>query len=278
MSLNAKLLGSVGPFVLVATGLGLAATSGCTGEGADYGCPDLPACGGDPTATGVQPPGNWNVHSWCQYVPPLTYTVGVPYEPQTWLSQGPTKTPPVSKSSGDWCQSIVFLPANSPGNTSGQEKLTFPALDHTPGTITGATVNLNPTSHNYNVAISTSSTTSGHFSPTCLTAFGANPSCSDVETQLAMSYGVPNYQDTVCTNASDGGCDCSFEYLGTAADQGTYQTVGDTLYFFSAFSDVTPVLATTYCATGGTLTITGKNGGSLFEVPGLRTLTLIPGT
>jgi hypothetical protein len=264
--------------VVVAAAMAASATSGCTGEGADYGCPDITGCGGDPTATGQDPPGNWNIHSWCQYVPPFTYTVTPPPSPQIWLNQAPAKTPAASKASGDWCQSIVYTPANSPGNSTGQARLTFPTLNHTPGVLTGATVNLDPNSHTYQVAISTSSSTTTHFAPSCLTAFGNSTSCTDFETQLAASYGVPNYQNTVCSDASDGGCDCSFLFAGAAADQGTWRTVGDTLYFFSAFNELQPIVETTYCSSNHTLSISGKNGTSLFAVAGLRTLTLVPGT
>jgi hypothetical protein len=244
----------------------------CGGSaGAEDGCPNLDGCGGDPS-------GSWVLHLACQYVPPLTYTVPTVAPPQTMLAQTPGPAAPATKSAGDWCSSLVFEPPgpNTPsGSPAGQ--VTQVLLPHGAGKVTATTAILSA-NHNYNTAVDTKSTTLTHFAPTCITAYGAHPSCAELATELAsFESAMPNYAKMVCNDAADGGCDCTYDYVSTAADTGSWRvTGGNLLYFISAYNQFQPIVETTFCSANNTLTITGRNGTSLFAVSGLRTLTLAP--
>jgi hypothetical protein len=251
--------------------------TGCTGGGAEYGCADLPPCGGNPV-------GVWKVHGFCQYTPPLTYKVQQPPQPPQAiaLAQSPNvaKVPAPSRASGDWCTSLQYVPPDptKPNTPDAGQIAQLYQLANTPGAVVGAQVTLSA-NHQYEVALETRGTTTAHFAPTCLAQFGANPSCDDLSAQLAQFEQQPNYNyNFPCAKAADGGCDCTYSYESTNADQGTWQIAGDNnLSFFSAFSQFQPIVQTTYCASGGQLTISGSNGQSLFATNGLRTLTLVPG-
>jgi hypothetical protein len=244
--------------------------------GAEDGCPDLDGCGGSPV-------GSWQLQSVdpvCQYVPPLTYSVPTVAPPQTMLAQSPGQTAPAPKSAGDWCSSLVFEPPgpNTPsGSPAGQ--VTQVLLAHAAGDVTAATAVLSA-NHNYSTAVDTKSTTLTHFAPTCITAYGAHPTCAELATELSsFESAMPNYANMVCNDATDGGCDCSYVYVSTAADTGSWRIAGNNiLYFISAYNQFQPIVETTFCAPdkGSSLTVTGRNGVSLFAVTGLRTLRLAP--
>jgi hypothetical protein len=258
----------------------IAAAAGCTGGGAEYGCADIPPCGGNPV-------GVWKAHGFCQYTPPLSYKVQQPDPPPQAiaLAQSPNlvKVPAPPRASGDWCTSLQYVPPNATNpNTPEGGIAQLYQLANTPGAVVGAQVTLSA-NHDYQVAVELLGTTTAHFAPTCLMQFGANPSCDDLAAQLGTFETQPNYKTHpppyfACAKAADGGCDCTYSYEGTNADQGTWQIGSDNnLYFFSAQSQFQPVVQTTYCASANQLTLSGSNGQSLFATSGLRTLTLVPG-
>jgi hypothetical protein len=157
----------------------------------------------------------------------------------------------------------------------------LPLPSHAPGPVQQVSMLLSP-DHQYNVAVQSTGVTTGHFAPSCLQAYGANPSCSDLEAQLTTSQqGQPNFlihdPPFTCVKASDNGCDCTWYWQSTEADQGVWQTSGDILYFFSNQGTNQPIIETTFCAKPGQqLAVSGRNGSSMFSVEGLRTMTLVP--
>jgi hypothetical protein len=240
-------------------------TSGCSGAGANLGCTVAGDCGGNPE-------GAWFATSVCQFIPPLSYTANALFPQQTAPQTPKLATPPPSnKPSGDWCSQLLYSPEVSPLTGS---HVGFVNLFHAPAPVVFATVIMTP-DHAYNYAQTAASPNEAHFAPTCLTSEGANPSCTDLAAGVEGYYSsTPNFapQSFVCTPASDGGCDCSYSFEIISADQGVWQTVGNTLTFFSNQSGSQPITTTTFCASGGTLTMTGVNGQSMFSLTGLRTL------
>src|SRR5579863_5433200 len=195
-------------------------------SGAEDGCPALPACGGDPT-------GNWATASFCQYIPPLSYTVPIPMGvPTTPIAQTPPPATAAVKSPGDDCFGLVYEPV-ALGATGNIKTVSLP---HVQGTVVKGPVILSPDGF-YSVAVQTLSNNVIHFPQYCLSANGANPTCADLQAALTQYEGMPNYLvravPFVCTD-TPGGCDCSYGYEGTAADQGTWHRTGNILYFFSA--------------------------------------------
>ncbi len=255
------------------------AAIGCGGStGADYGCPELPACGGNPAGVWTLENGP-ELGSYCQYIPPLSYTVGTLTPPMT-ATQSPTAqvTP---KSPGDGCSDLVY----EPQLTSLGSHIKFVTLPHGTGTVQGvSSINLKDT-HEYSAAIRTLSTTTTVFSRACMDAYGAHPSCSDLEAGfIAYVTAMPNYlvgdRPFDCTPMPDTGCSCVYQYEGTAADDGTWQVSGDILYFFTDGENPgQSILPTTFCVNPGhSLSITGRDGLSLFNTKGLRSLTFVPST
>ncbi len=253
--------------------IGAVGATGCGGSaGAEDGCAELPACGGNPT-------GTWAVSSFCQYVPPLSYTVPVPMGvPTTPLAQTPPPTAAAAKNTEDDCFGLVYEPV-ALGATGTIKTVTLP---HVQGNVVNGPVVLSPDGF-YSVAVQTLSNNVIHFPQYCLTAYGANPSCADLQAALTTYEGMPNFLvrpvPFVCTD-SPGGCDCSYGYEGTAADQGTWRVAGDILYFFSAQNAMDPTVETTFCVGQGgkSLSISGRNGQSLFNTKGLRSFTFVPGS
>jgi hypothetical protein len=268
-------------------GIGLANAAACSGAGALLGCPPINACGG-------QPQGTWTLQSpdsYCVYVPPLTYAVPTSNPPltfvpaQTSLAQMPSKaTPP--KSAGDWCYSLEYLPS-APGDSGFTPGgVVTVALPIPPGGIEPAAdlgdagppvlFALQP-DNTYMVYAKTLANAQIHFAPPCLTAFGANPSCSDLTTQTRahlIAASLNTFINFSCVASPAGGCDCSYTYAGEVADQGSWRVSGSVLYFLSESNATQQVVATDFCAQDNSLVISGHNGISLFNDRGLRTLTL----
>jgi hypothetical protein len=267
-------------------GIGLVNAAACSGPGAQLGCPPIDACGG-------QPQGTWTLQSpesYCVYVPTLTYAVPTSNPPLTFvpaqasLAQMPSKaTPP--KSAGDWCYSLEYLPsapADSGFTPGGVVTVTLPIPS---GGIEPAAdlgdagppllFALQP-DNTYAVYAKTLASAKINFAPPCLTAFGANPTCRDLQTQTQAyltAVAQAAFRDFSCVASPAGGCDCSYTYAGEAADQGSWRVSGSVLYFLSA-SATQQVVATDFCAQGNSLVLSGHNGISLFNDRGLRTLTL----
>jgi hypothetical protein len=96
----------------------------------------------------------------------------------------------------------------------------------------------------------------------------------------------PGYENIVCQAASDGGCDCGYDYKVHLTDSGAWSFSGTVITESSAPSQymyngklvgteaASGLMVAASCQSGDTLTLTGYNGQSLSNAPGLRVLTL----
>ena len=137
-----------------------------------------------------------------------------------------------------------------------------------------------------------------HFSPYCLQASGANPSCGDLAANLAQFYETgavadaagtksPDFTSIGCQAASDGGCDCGYTYQVNLTDKGTWYSAGAEMTQSSDPSGYalnnqpagsqgpTGAMVSSICQSGTQLTLSGFDGARLFHVPGLRVATLV---
>jgi hypothetical protein len=152
----------------------------------------------------------------------------------------------------------------------------------------------------YQASASTTTPTLTHLDSFCLTAHGANPSCTDLATELTDFYNsMPNFNTIACcapgTEGDSGaapcsadptnGCDCSYNYESTTADVGIWRVAGNIIYLASSVNQNQPILPVTFCAnretpSSATLQVTGFNGQSLLDIVGFRSMTmaLVPPT
>jgi|HubBroStandDraft_1064217.scaffolds.fasta_scaffold92967_1 hypothetical protein len=205
-------------------------------------CPSTTGCGGDPT-------GTWRSTSVCLDSPP--------------------PTPP-----GQPCEDLVYVAPD--GGGQGRTQIEYVNLPVGPGAVTlGATVSFQADG-TYNLAITTTQLNQAHFAPYCLTAWGANPSCDDLQTQLQQSFfAMPTWQNFACSVPADGGCDCSYAYLANPADLGTWNVEGTTLTLRSALA-ASSFAQFTFCRTAGGLQMTTMPGSTLLGL-GPGAMTLMPG-
>jgi hypothetical protein len=285
---------------LVALGLGaVLAASGCVPEGAQGGCPALDSCGGSPVGTFTR------ILDACQFQPvrpaqPVDVaTFQGSITPAAAMIAPPQPNPVVSQqtTSGDWCSNLVYLtemPVDAVLNV---------ALWHDAPILASASIGFGD-DHTYVTTGLTFTTESlppernmTHFAPRCLLANGASsPTCAKLTTALKNFYGMtavpsasPNFSKIDCQgDATTTGCDCSYIYSVTVSDAGNWavdvdghtllqdSTAGAFTYNGGAVPSQSPstTIATTFCAQGGTIQLTGPRGGSLFGVQGLRTLML----
>jgi hypothetical protein len=207
-------------------------------------CPSVAGCGGDPT-------GTWQ-GAVCLDAP-LPVPAGPP------------------------CDNLVFLTSSAAldaGTLSGQvEQLDLP---HGSGTTLVASVTFN-SDQSYTVAIDSSQADTVHFAPYCLTAWGANPSCDDLEQQVNIydMATVHFLQSFACTTAADGGCDCSYSYFFLQEDVGNWSAKGNGLTLASATSSYDGLTETVFCKSVAELQIATAPGSSLAGL-GPGTLTLTP--
>ncbi len=256
------------PVKMVALLAALAALAGCSGKGVAGKCPDLPACGGDPS-------GVWQVQSECQFdvpkAPVSTGSIASAYTtPQTPALASP---PPTPTNSGDWCSGLVYYAASaSDGGTIGGIQFYPAPLDFLKGTVT-FTPGADAASQLYQFTIQVATTPQlTHFTPTCLQAYGANPTCDELTYGLAHQS-LPNYQNVACTTAADQGCDCTYDLGDTTGDSGSWRIEGNTIYTFNNPSG-NPPQAMDFCVNGNTMTLSGKDGSHLSGSTGVRSMLL----
>jgi hypothetical protein len=293
----------------LALSLGAVGLLGC-GAGAKGDCPALDSCGGTAMAT-----GNWKV------VNPLADVCQVPVVRPTQPSSDvsdfanhttllpPTLAPPQPNpvllqqtTSGDWCSSLVLTPSDSVENAN----LWHDAPELDTGTLNLASDHSYLTSMTFSTKNLPRDRNTTHFAPRCLLANGGghpDPTtglpkagiCDVLAVGLNKYYSdgritptVPaNFANIACTNATDGGCDCTYVYTVQIDDLGGWTVpVGDpsTLVQDSlslSFNGVTlnsqepsASMKSTFCASPTRLQLSGWNGGSLFTLQGLRTLVL----
>jgi hypothetical protein len=271
------------------------ASAGC-GKGAKGDCPQLDICGNSPV-------GKWIVASFCQQPvvrpsqpndvndfimmnPPLAPTVAPP-QPNPVVSTQTT--------SGDWCSSLVYTQNDTVSNASLWHD--SPEISDDP--MEPSTIKFYGDDHSYitqlflRVPYGQNYT---HFAQRCLFANGAaKPTCAKLAAGLNDFYkplmaSVPRtFKNIMCFDASDSGCDCTYEFTLEVDDSGNWATdpndptvlVQDsTVLTFNGFQmnaqASTTTLRSSFCAEGGQLELSGLRGGSLSNVQGLRTLGLVP--
>jgi hypothetical protein len=245
----------------------LAGLVGCSGKGVAGKCADVPACGGDPS-------GLWEVQSECQFdVPKVPVTSGIPSAYTTPQSPDLASPPPAATTSGDWCSGLVYYaPSAANGGTIGGIQFYPAPLDFRHGTV-NFTPGADASTQLYQFTIQIATVPQlTHFTPTCLQAHGANPTCDELTAGLAAQT-LPNYQNVACKAASDNGCDCTYDLGDTTGDSGSWQIVGNSIYMFNSPSGNPPQVAD-YCVNGNTMTLSGKDGSHLIGSAGIRSMVL----
>ena len=268
----------------------------CGGKGREGTCSDGVVCGGDPT-------GTWDVVGSCQYA---ADAVDQPFSPRELVQ---TPQPPVLTSSpvnpttnGDWCSRLYYSPTDVDTATPNSKILTVDLPHSAPG-LSGGQISFNSASATtpptYQVSLNFGQAYATHFTVQCIQFGGATPSCGELATNLQQFYvtkagvngmGVtqaPSFTNIVCNAASDGGCDCTYEYHVALTDLGTWQVLGTVI---SEASDPAayqyngqPAAATqrpteahlaSFCQSGNTLSLSGYDGSYVSSAPGLRVLSL----
>lgn len=234
-------------------------------------CAELGACGGTPV-------GDWMLsanHPSCSedlYTPPA--------DPR--LDQGDqpaARTPPIEEALYDWCDLLV---------TNGGQKVATvePTFSYENGTIGAAFIHYDPIGTNgsgtYTAALTRTGRYTIPFPALCIRQFGATGDvCSKLQAQLTSSSA---HKDILCqanSPADPAGCICQFDVAVQSGGSGLYQQLSKNTLVHELtvqFPDKSPAAAfpqkVTFCSRGGTLQLTGADGGYLFDEPGLRTMDL----
>ena len=247
-------------------GAAVALTLGCSME--DECAPTGDACGGDPS-------GQWAIASSCRD----------PYyqlpRPVTYFGQAETmaRQPPPEATSSDWCSYLTYDPI------MGITNFVFPydTLDITSGRVAydggGA----------YAALLSTTGEGGVDISASCLTRFGAVPTCAPADPSLpppstrsltddlraySISLGSP-FQDIVCADNGDDGCACTytiaFEPSGGGLS-GRWSTQSTLMTHFAG-TKLIPSQAD-FCVSGDTMTLWGHDRAAIWDQPGLRIVNL----
>ncbi|HVZ73730.1 MAG TPA: hypothetical protein VHJ20_15225 [Polyangia bacterium] len=282
---------------MAALALALVAVAGCKDRGATGSCPDIDACGGDVV-------GVWKMASptdKCDFVSPnkpsLNYQASSPNYFAT--ERG---NPAPAPTSGPWCWDLTFAQ-----DMDGTIRVTAPAA-MAPTILTdqvfAATVEFDAddASHmsgTYSYKLDAVTTSYFHLARSCFGVSAASLTCAEVGPKIgAGPLGVdPRYQNPDgtttfdCTDASDGGCDCSFKYYETDANQnvvgdvGRWVKEGSLIHHYSmsgggSFMETSPtrrsVRDDVFCESADTmhLTLSGAAGQPIALKSGLRTLYL----
>jgi hypothetical protein len=238
-----------------------ASVSACQGKGVGGSCADVAGCGGNLV-------GKWQVNGFCQYEvdpPSSTNTLPAGYTtPQT-----PTLASPMpTTNTGDWCQGLVVIPAD--GGAMATAGFFQPPSNFMTGTLDFED------DGTYQFMLTGIANTVAHFSLACIAAHGAAISCTALATDLNAVPNV-NYTNVRCSNASDGGCDCSLSLGDSGFDHGTWalDSTKTVVYETSTNAGKGPQAAS-FCVDqdNNTLTLSGYDGATLIGGPaGLRTLT-----
>jgi hypothetical protein len=233
----------------------------------DECAPTGDACGGDPS-------GQWTIASSCrapvyQSPRPVTYFG----QPETMARQ-----PPPEASSSDWCSYLTYDPI------MGITNFVFPydTLRITSGRVAydggGA----------YAALLSTTGEGVVDISASCLTRFGAIPTCApaDPGAQAAtrsltddlraysISLGSP-FQDITCADDGRDGCACTYSIAFEPSGGGLSGrwSTQSTLMTHFAGTKLIPSQAD-FCVAGDTMTLWGHDRAAIWEQPGLRTVNL----
>ncbi len=209
---------------------------------ASEACSSMASCGGDPT-------GTWTSTGICLNSPP------------------PTRP-------GQPCENLVYVAPD--GGAQNQSQIEHVELPGGPGAVSGHAMVSFQADGTYSLAVPTTLQNQAHFAPYCLTAWGADPSCYDLQTQLQQSFlDMPNWQNFACSIPDAGGCDCSYANLSVTGDAGTWSVEGTTLTLTSAQASW-GIAQFTFCRTAGGLQMTTMPGSTLVGL-GPGTMTLMAG-
>lgn len=233
----------------------------------DECAPTGDACGGDPS-------GQWTIAGSCRdpvYQSP---------RPVTYFGQAETmaRQPPPEATSSDWCSYLTYDPI------MGITNFVFP-YDTLP--ITSGRVAYD-SGGAYAALLSTTGEGAVDISASCLTRFGAIPTCApaDPGAQAAtrsltddlraysISLGSP-FQDITCADDGHEGCACTytiaFEPSGGGLS-GRWSTQSTLMTHFAG-TKLIPSQAD-FCVAGDTMTLWGHDRAAIWDQPGLRTVNL----
>ena len=192
------------------------------------------------------------------------------------------RTPPPEPTLYDWCDALI--------TSSGTKIFTHAAIFYPESAPVGvASIHLS-VDGSWSAGITRTGQYLLDFPAICMREFGAMNNrpidpmdltkgngdvCAQLETaQRAAGVGPGSYQNTTCANnpADPGGCVCAFEDQETGGPSGYYNRLDNNTIQF--LSDKNFPNLVTYCNTGTSLQLTGKDGEYLFGTRGLRTLDL----
>ncbi len=228
---------------------GASDAAGAGGAADSSACPPLAICGGDPT-------GHWLAIGDGGAASQLAGACAEPtFEPLT------------------GCSDLAYLPASA--GAPGITEVTLPLPKQV--SVTEADVTFTP-DQGYSLELRTRGESGLHFSPGCLTAHGANPTCGELQGQLLQFfYTSPDLSELTCLAAADGGCDCSWQFELYLLERGSSRITGDVLSLTRTFpaDDLSPT-AFDFCAQADTLQLSAHPGSAFIgsDVIGLRTLRL----
>lgn len=210
----------------------------------------MPQCGGDLT-------GTWDVVvSSCQdqtYTPPMQITLD-----EQLVDFAREVTP--ERTGTDWCGQLVLR--NGEVEAVRLEQQTVPVSS---GSMTYAV------DGGYQGALRFVGTFSQFFSRACLTAHGDNPTCAQFDAALkARTLSSSGLSDVACSDAQDGGCDCSYTLAQDGAFTGQWSTNGGVLTHFDAFLRLPNEVD--YCVRDNQLEMLGHQRSFLWDRVGLRGL------
>jgi hypothetical protein len=235
----------------------------CGGKGVAGKCADIAACGGDPV-------GVWKIESMCEFneaSQPLL-TVPIPSaisSPQTPALAG---APPSPTTTGDWCSGLVYLPPTAATNgTIGNVQFFAKPLQFVKGNIAFLA------DGSYSTNIFGASAELTHFTRGCLNAYGANPTCVDLQEGL-NAQPLVNYVELTCSDGADNGCDCSYKLAETAGAIGTWRVEGSTLYQFGSRGEAPQQSDFCVAPDGQSMNFGGKAGTHLLASSGRRSMAL----
>src|SRR5450755_1288649 len=229
---------TVAPDTLALFTLALLALAGCSAKGAEGVCSAGAVCGG------ASPAGTWDVSGRCEYA---AAHPDQPLNPQEQVENPlfPSLTPSQAQQTtdGDWCSGLFYTPDNQVKSVNLWHDA--PAL--VDGQITFS-VDASGLPTTYSTALNFAGPNVTHFAPLCLQFYGATPSCTDLATNLTAFYvaaaGVdnstppvplpPGFENIQCQTASDGGCDCGYDYKVQLTDSGAWSYAGSVLTESSA--------------------------------------------
>lgn len=223
-----------------------------------------------------------------------TYDADMPNRPMsltelTQQPQNPSIAPlqPQPTTDGNWCSDLKVTPPS--GTTPA--KVTDVNLWHDLPALNSGTVQF-MTDGTYAVDLKFSEPgVQTHFTPYCLQYQGnVAIDCPSLGPQMAAFYmnaagtHPVAFTNIACQLASDGGCDCAYDYSVEVTDSGTWlqgggliqESSSSYLYNGQAVMSQAPELSmfANYCQTGSSLILSGFQGSTLSSVVGLRTLSL----